>query len=248
MASSPKPTQTPHTFSARQLLLCLMVSMLSLSPMLAVYLVELWKRPHYQFFPLAFLAVGWFVIRSWPRTDHLAVRPSGSSTLLLLLGCASAVTAYLFVAPWFCMLGVCLIVSGFLTMIFDTNSNRSLGFAALPLFSILLIPLNGDYEFLSFLHRPSSDYASRLLEVRGIGHLLTGTTIEMTDASYNIENASRGIQSCFVLIFFATCIASFNKRKPFSIIFFGCQRVSRCFNYERGSHTSHSVGRSLFEN
>ena len=216
--ASPQTNAAP-TASTRSILTSLGIVILAQLPMLLVYFGELWKRPHYRFFPVAILAVLLLVYRAWPREKFRVLKSSRASLVMLFSGCASAILGYVLMVPWFSMLSLCLIVTSGLLLVYDEDSRRSLGIQALPLFFILLVPLNGDYQFLSFLHRPSSDFASRILEVRGVGHLLTGTTIEMAGKSFEIENASRGVQSCFVLLFAASLLVAWNRRSLFHLFF-----------------------------
>ena len=242
--ASPQINAAP-TASTRSILTSLGIVILAQLPMLLVYFGELWKRPHYRFFPVAILAVLLLAYRAWPREKFRVLKSSRASLVMLFSGCASAILGYVLMVPWFSMLSLCLIVTSGLLLIYDEDSRRSLGIQALPLFFILLVPLNGDYQFLSFLHRPSSDFASRILEVRGVGHLLTGATIEMAGKSFEIENASRGVQSCFVLLFCSQPHRGLEPPQPVSLVLPALDCVPHCDRRECPANRLHPIRRPV---
>ncbi len=195
---------------------CLVASLVSLSPLVAVHAMHLWERPHFQFFPLAWIAFGLLVYQrarlawyenSWRGRLGLATWGVG---LLLAVG-----AAYLF-SPWLGMLStiLCLAGWGFLRL---GNVPAPRWFAWLALL-VVTLPLPGsmDAQFINRLQSLSSQSAGALLDLFGILHLRQGNLIEVQSKELFVDEACSGIDSFYALAAIALLMMIWQKR-PFVV-------------------------------
>ncbi|MCH2179369.1 MAG: exosortase U [Mariniblastus sp.] len=218
-ASIPKhdnfTTQVPEGYLGR-IWLPYAVTVLAQMPMLFLYARDLWGRPHYQFAPFAVLATCLIAYTRWPRNKARKHFKSAWSVLLFLFGIACCFAGYAFLTPWFSALSVMLLTSSLLARTVDSETDRGLAIASVPLYVALVIPNGGDYQLINWLQRISASVTSAILDMFHLTHNLSGTVIEIPGSKlYNIENACSGVQSFFTLLFVATVFVIWERRPWF---------------------------------
>lgn len=179
-------------------------------PLLVPYLVSLWPLEHYQYFPLALLAVALMAHGRWDRRPN---PPAGVFGWALLLGGLLAVAAGIPIfSPWLGAVGFVLIAAAALWSSREPAGFRLLGLA-LPLLMILRLPLELDELLIIRLQGWTTRLASWLLDLVAIPHLVNGNVIELTSRELFVAEACSGIQSVFTLLFLASLLVAY-KRHP----------------------------------
>lgn len=176
-------------------------------PWMFVHLSHLWRREHYQFFPMLLLAVLVLMRSRWAES-----RPDGSkrielklSTPLLLIAVIAMATALWLNSPWMGYLSSVLML---LLVFRNVPFGRS---AVAPLLVLLPLPFALDGELIHGLQRVSSRGASALLDSVGIQHLMSGNVLELPDKTFFVEEACSGIGSVYLLLASAAIFASWKQ-------------------------------------
>lgn len=176
-------------------------------PWMFIHLSHLWRREHYQFFPMLLLAVLVLMKSRWADA-----RPEASKTIVLKLSTPllftsviALVAAFWLNSPWMGYLSSVLM----LLLIFrNVPFGRS---AVAPLFVLLPLPFALDGELVHGLQRVSSRGASALLDSVGIQHLMSGNVLELPDKTFFVEEACSGIGSVYLLLASAAVFASWKQ-------------------------------------
>lgn len=195
-----------------------LLMVLAQTPMLVVYFSNLWKRPHYQFYPFLVLAVGVLAVQRWPRSVANPFVPSWLGNLLLLVGIASGAVSTVFVYPWFAAVSAVLIIGSLLVRTHNTKSGGSLIAVWLPLLIILHLPFNWDWQLITVLQQISALTTSYLLDMFGFLHSMPGTVLEFPNRSFYVEEACSGVQSFFTLLFCSSIYVVWTSRRWFSAL------------------------------
>jgi exosortase len=169
-------------------------------PILVLFSVELWSRPHYQFFPLVIPGAAALVWRSCRRLGPLE---PGSTTLSTSLGWAAwalLALGVVVITPWFAAVGMLLAALGALLAVGGWRLTR----AALPgwAFLWLAIPPPRKYDFLliSKLQNVVSRWSSELLDLAGVYHVMDGNVVRVAGRELLVDQACSGIYSLFTLL------------------------------------------------
>ncbi|MBI1371207.1 MAG: exosortase U [Phycisphaera sp.] len=186
--------------------------LLAHAPLIALYLMGLWRSPYYQFFPLSILGAFLLARRAWARTA--IVQPG--SPVWNVVGYAAAMTLLLTGAlmhsPW---LGMAALLIALATAAHHLGG-RALLIAMLPawlmLATFLRLPLSLDEPVTLHLQQASSVLASRTLDAMGVIHGLEGITIELPNRSVTVEEACSGINSLFSLLAVALFFVLWTRR------------------------------------
>lgn len=179
-------------------------------PMLVPYLTGLWQQEHYQFFPLVFIAVAALALS---RSDGQTRAPRGWLNWLLIVGgwVSTGISIAIF-SPWMGVLGFVAIAAAWLGSMREL-SGRGLMVLALPLLTLIRLPLQTDTLLIVRLQGWTTRIASVLLDIVSIPHLVTGNVIELTTRELFVAEACSGIQSVFTLFFLASLLVAY-KRHP----------------------------------
>lgn len=191
------------------ILWCLLLA--STIPMLLVYFWGLWKLEHYQFFPLLLVFV---VAMAYGRGQRPIAPPRGAAVIALI---AIAMTCnFLSIAlfsPWFAALAFVSLITAALHSIRDKDTaQRSLIILAVPLLSLVRLPLNLDQELILRLQQLTSGLSSWFLDLLLVPHQVDGNIIQMVDRDLFVAEACSGIQSVFTLICLAGVVLAFRRR------------------------------------
>jgi exosortase len=194
-----KPRTTTPDASASMTPLWTMLAVLGLAhlPLLISHGQSLWKREHYQLFPLVLIFAGILAKPAWEAARIAPAGPSMRKLAFWLLGLNWLMLAFAVIVDspvlgamsfWVLLVATAIATGGWPTLR-----------AAIPALAYLLLiippPFNLDVRLVTFLQHYTSEAANRVLDLMGIYHAINGVVIEVGDKRYEIEHACSGISS-----------------------------------------------------
>ncbi len=191
----------------------LAMTALAFAPLLEEHGEQLWRRPHYQFFPMALLGVAWLALSRWGGLGRLEPgRPALALAALaagwvLLAGAAAINSSWLAAAALPPTLAACAYAVGGGPLL-----KRML--PALVLLAVLLPPpLDLDRHLMLLLQRKTTHWSSQVLDLLGVFHVMAGNVVEVGGQRLLVEEACSGITSLFVVVA-ATIFFIFQAERP----------------------------------
>ena len=190
------------------------VAGLAYLPMLALHARELWRNPHYQFFPTVLLGAGALAVPACRRLGPLELGDRRWSALLLglalgLLGLACAVFS-----PW---LGAVAGLAMLLALAYELGGRRLLG-AVLPAWFFLWLaippPFQLDLDLIDGLQVLMADGGDRLLDLLGVFHVMEGNVVAVPGRQLMVEQACSGIHSLYAVLTCALFFVIRTRRPP----------------------------------
>lgn len=176
-------------------------------PWLFIHFSHLWRREHYQFFPMLLLAVGGLSYGNWKNAQQRgqSFKTLKLSAPLLALAALTFSAALWLNSPWFAFLAT-------ITVLWVVFRNLPFGCSSIaPLFVLLPIPFSMDGDLVHGLQRISSSGASALLDMAAIRHLMSGNVLEVSDRNFFVEEACSGIGSVYLLVASAAIYAAWRQ-------------------------------------
>jgi len=171
--------------------------------MLWLFLGQLWRRPHYQFFPLLLVAVAFLAWQRWPVSRDIGERRGGRfSGYLLLAGIALlAGDIVLFqMHHWLAGVSAVLCAGGLMLHFAGPQSFRRVIPAWVLLWVAVPPPMGEDYRLIQSLQLLTARLTSMVLDVFGVAHLLEGVVLVFPGKRLFVEEACSGVQSLFALL------------------------------------------------
>lgn len=170
------------------------------APIVVLFGLGLWTRPHYQFFPLLVPGAALLARRSFrglgplePGSAWLAWSAAAASWLLLAAGVAT-------VTPWFAAIGA---LAALLGAAYALGGGR-LARAALPAWGLLwlAIPLPRRYDsaMIAGLQDLVSRWSGTALDALGVYHVMDGNVVEVGGRELLVDQACSGIYSLSTLL------------------------------------------------
>jgi exosortase len=198
VAASPGPS--PDVRLARRLLAVGAVLVLAFLPLLVTHVRQLWERPHYQFFPLAWLGAAVLAGSQLRGARELAPGSPWVSAAVLGLGWAALLTGGLLdsarlaaVAALLVLLAAALALGG-----------GALARRLLPAWILLGLtvppPFNLDRTLILALQSFTTRWSSALLDLLGVWHVMAGNVVEIAGRRLLVEEACSGINSLFSVL------------------------------------------------
>jgi len=185
-------------------------------PLLMLYFADLWKRSHYQFFPIAVALTIYLAVVRWPRTVEKPFFSSTFSSVCLVIGLLFGLAGVMFVFPWFTAVSVFLLVTSLFSRTIDAETGKSLLPCALPLLTCIYMPGGLDARLIGGLQYLSAMFTSRLLDLIGYVHHMPGTVITSASGEqYGIAEACSGVVSFHTLLFAAIALCVLQRRPWF---------------------------------
>lgn len=198
----------------RLIVACMLIlAAASFGPWVSVHLSHLWKREHYQFFPMLIVVlVGIAVSRrsSIPQLvpkDGRAVLGWKISIPFFLILLVSLAAAGWLNSPWFGTIG-CVTL-----MLLVARNCGDLYPVVLPLLVLIPLPFALDTNLINWLQRVSSIGASALLDMADIKHLMSGNVLELPNRRLLVEEACSGIGSAFLMLASAALYAVWKRMR-----------------------------------
>lgn len=169
---------------------------LGFAPFLLEFFANIWRLPHYQFFPGALVGAGflaWSRLREVPRP---LVEGQPQVTIpVLLFSFAILSLALLLWSPWLgaiaavaCLIGVIWWLGGWALM-------KRMIPALILILIIIPPPLGLDGKLTLFLRGIATTASSRLLDLLRVIHSVSGNVIELPKHKLLVEEACSGINS-----------------------------------------------------
>jgi exosortase len=174
------------------------------------------EKRHMQFFPLAFVAIGWFL----HETANSGFSASDSRRRLAigvtLTGIALGGAALFFRSIWLAHFTLIILLFGWAIVRFEQLTlQRLLGICGLGIITVPP-PLSWDEKLVHQLQYLSSLACSKLMDVAGFVHVLRGNTIEISDRQLFVEEACSGVDSQYALMAVAGILLLIG-RAPFPV-------------------------------
>lgn len=207
--------------SSRPALILLIGVVVGNLPLFGEHLLNLWKQPQYQYFPIVLLVIGWLIWRSaaWrsePLTSRVSV-PLGAAVLVVSLLIAFFGTKIM--SPWIATFSLVLAFGGVLLVLRNwLFIENPIGIWCLS-FLVLKPPLGLDTKLAFWLQGVTSRVAGSLLDMAGVVNLVEGNTIVLQERHLFVEEACSGIVSLMSIIACCAIIAVWqNRPAPHAIL------------------------------
>lgn len=183
------------------------------APLVSLHVKRMWGVEHYQYLPFLLAAV---VVIGWKRLRQpLQSRRSHRSQLFvptLLAGVGCLGVAVLLWSPWLATLAAILSGYGLLLGVAPRPAARRLATVWLLWLLILPLPFGWDFRLISQLQFLAARLGSDLLEFLRVDHVLAGSTIEVSNRTFLVEEACSGARSFFSLVTMAAVLAVYAGR------------------------------------
>jgi exosortase len=181
--------------------LVFLLILISLGPMIWLQANSLWNRPHLQFFPLAWLAFGYFLMERTKGAFGIAdAKRQLVSLAVLLVSLIGAVEAVLISSPWLSYVaGVLVIVSWMLLRATSLGWHQVFGLSSL-LWITVPLPAGYDNKLIQYLQAQSSYTASMVLDAIGIVHVREGNILQLMEKRLFVDEACSGVDSLYALM------------------------------------------------
>jgi exosortase len=172
----------------------------ALTPLLWTHAQQLWRRPHYQFFPL--LLVGALVL-ACSRVGRLGPLQPGARRMSIGLAALAWCITGVAVALHASTLGAvgALVLAAAVAV---TAGGTTLLRAVLPalFLAALALPLPSDLDrrLLLYLQGLTTRWSSGVLDLLGVFHLMSGHVVEVGGQRLLVEEACSGVNSLFVIL------------------------------------------------
>jgi exosortase len=177
----------------------LFLAALGFTPLLWTFFVLSWRRPAYQFFPLALVAAG---LLAWRAVKHTGTAvAAGSLGITRLLALATGVVCLLGNIVWSPWLGFIAFLLGMAAALWGLGGKpllKAFAPAGLMLLTILPPPLSWDQTLILWLRSVAVDTGSALLDWLQVTHVQDGNTILLPGKTLLVDEACSGINS-FIL-------------------------------------------------
>ncbi len=181
--------------------------LLTHGPLLYVYFLQLWDRPHYQFFPLVLLAFGYFVTVRWPERQTPSRRAVAASRLLLLGSATVLAFSIARLSPLAAYLSGTVTIGAFLLR---------MGVPALGPWALLLlmlrIPYGHDVAAIQMMQRVTTRLSSTALDTIGVEHFPEGNILVFPSQTLFVEEACSGVVSMLAMVACAAMMAVWWRR------------------------------------
>lgn len=192
---------------------------LGYAPLLGLFFLNLWRRPHYQFFPLAILGA---VFLAWSRLrDMRRPRVPGERGVGLIFLAGSLLLLLLATVCWSPWLGSLAALTGLVSMLW-CRGGRKLLTAMLPALVLLLTiippPLSADTRLVQQMRVLAVNGSSSVLDSLGVTHALSGNVIEIPGQRLLVDEACSGINSVLVILACALFYGMWRRRSLIRIV------------------------------
>ena len=194
---------------------------LAYGPLLAVFFVQQWARPHYQYFPFVLGAFLWLLWRNSARAErrkqsHSRLRRFGVLALVLT-SWSLLVVAYLAASPWLAVVSGVLLVAGLFVGVAGRWRVEYLWGIWALLWLVVPLPLNRDQDLIVWLQAKSSRLSSIFLDTVGVAHLMEGNTLVLPEKQLLVDEACSGIVSALAIIACAVIYGVWRNRPPLHV-------------------------------
>jgi exosortase len=181
-------------------------------PLLAAHARQIWLRPHYQFFPLALLGSGVLAYLRLRDLGPLARGSRAASGLFLGLAWVLLAAATALYSSWLGAVASLILLAALLY----TFGGARLFRRALPCWLLLWLavppPLELDRDLILALQSLTALWASAVLDLFGVFHVMAGNVVEIDGRRLLVEEACSGVNSLFSLLACTLFLAFLTRR------------------------------------
>ncbi|MFK7819194.1 MAG: exosortase U [Planctomycetaceae bacterium] len=182
------------------------VAAIALMPMLLTHFGHLSRMAHRAHYGLVIGAFAALFVQRWYRSSRQVRLDMEVPDVVLLVGSAVVFAIASRVgSPWVGTLS-CVLLAGFFLRRFASVDNVGYLGPWSCLLLLLPLPVGMDQKLISFLQEFATGSSSRLLDLMGVNHLVSGNILELPGSQLFVDEACSGIQSLFAMI---TCVAFF---------------------------------------
>jgi exosortase len=177
------------------------VMLLAFVPLLQQHAVNLWARPHYQFFPLALIGAA-FLAWTYSRGAPAARSPGNSGVTLAGVTLVWALLALgeVFFSPMLAAIAFLVL----LAVVIYAAGGAALCRTLLPAWAFLWItvppPLGLDRRIVLALQTLTSHVSSGVLDTLRVHHLLDGNVVQISGRRLLVEEACSGVSSLVAIL------------------------------------------------
>jgi exosortase len=186
---------------------------LAFGPLLAAHAGELWRRPHYQHFPIVPLGVAYLALRRLPAATEFEPGTRRVRRLFLCGTWGVLAVAILGWSPWLGMVAALGLLLGLCYCAGGGALVRQLLPAWAILWLMVPLPLGLDARLVAALQPLVTRAGSRVLDLLEVWHVPTGNVLVVEGRHILVEEACSGIQSLYSLITCA-CLYALWARRP----------------------------------
>ncbi len=188
--------------------IAVVVILLVHGPLLYLMAQYLWKRPHYQAFPIIIAGFAWLVsmrlpLIQWPEETDFSLR----KLLWLGVGASLYAAAIVFVSQWICLISCLATLWASVWYFGGRSAVCELRAPFLFLAMLMPLPLGLDISLIVTLQQWATAVASQGLEFMDVLHTISGVAIRTATKSYMVEEACSGIQSLFAAVYAITFLS-----------------------------------------
>ena len=177
----------------------LVLILLGFVPLLSIFLIQLWGRSTYQFFPLALVGAG---LLAWRVIKEEKIFLSAAKLLSIRLFSLSAVILFLLSywiwSPWLSFIAFLATLIALLWGLGGKSLLLTFVPALLMVLAILPPPFNWDQTLTLWLRSVAMDVCSALLDCFDVTFVRDGNTLQLPGKVLFVEEACSGINS-FIL-------------------------------------------------
>jgi hypothetical protein len=183
----------------------LLLPIVAALPLLLLQAESLWEQWPWRFFPLSIAAVAVYAFFLW-RSNSLATAARQRVAVgIFAVGTALLLLAVWSVDPWTaCLACIVCFLAWALGRSGDRPWHRSAAWSCIAL-TALPLPFGFDVWLHRRLISKSAQYASSLLDVVGVPHLMAGGQIRLQDISFDLQACANNLSSIFALWSVAVC-------------------------------------------
>jgi len=194
------PQRGETLLSRRDILLAGILLLVAHLPFLVAHAHVLWLRPHYQFFPLALLGAVALAFGRLQGTGTLTPGAAAGTLALLGLDWLLLALAVVLDSSW---LGSVAFLIVLVAVAYGLGGRELLGrlTPALVLLALLIPPpLELDRSLILALQTLTARWSSRILDLLGIYHVMSGHVVEVAGRRLLVEEACSGVNSLFSIL------------------------------------------------
>jgi exosortase len=207
--------------NSRPLLILLIGVAIGNLPLFSAHLLNLWKQPQYQYFPIVLAVIGWLLWRSatWRETQAKSRFSLPLGTLAIATSLSIAVAGTWIMSPWIATFSLVIGFAGLLLVLHRwLYIENPVGIWCLSLL-VLKPPVGLDTKLAFWLQGVTSRVSGALLDMTGVVNLVEGNTIVLEARHLFVEQACSGIVSLMSIIACCAIIAVWqNRPAPHAIL------------------------------
>jgi len=181
-------------------LMSIIIPMLLLAPQIYTQVRFLWLIEHLQFFPFAFLAVGYFFYTEGKVGYAASIIRRVAAGAVVVIGWLFCIGAFVLDNHWLSHFAMVWLLFGWGVGKFgNLTIVRIAGILGLAVVTIPA-PLGWDHYLVTSLQSLSASLCSALLDCVGVLHLKRGNVIEIVSKPLFVEEACSGVDSQYALM------------------------------------------------